>query len=565
MIYQHKNIQSYHNRKKVSSPLLYSRRCFVLFSCLQPSCHSVAYGFYDMFLTLPIGQWLLFPTHLLFPTSNVVFFKAGYHVTLPEPLAVCFQQAGLLFMSMAALFVCYIAALRYLPAIISKRFIVFSTMLLGLCLLLIPVATSQDVFSYIIYARLDIIYHLNPLTALPKAIPYDPIYPRVYWVKQPSAYGPTWALLSSSLQWFALRIGLKNPLYMVLLLRLLTLAAHLGSTQLIWSISGAIQRASGASSLKKRILATLAFAWNPLLLIEACVNAHNDIIMLFFVLLALWVLVQYQQNPFLRYATVASLLAVAACLKITLVLLAPGLLLYIISQRSHYSRTLQGLSLATIAYVGTIVALYAPFWQHGAILHILQLNPGVMHTINTPYEFLIHLYASFHKVYIAPASLPHGSHIEVFAHQVSIVLFTIAYLSSCIYYWRALKKTGSQDNIGLLLRWMTLIWFFYCLLGSPWFWPWYAVTFFGLYALTEATSKPSASSTGYSTRSAVRILSFSLLSVYCFLTIAAFKSTIAGLPHFQWSYLAGPWIWLLPLLMLFLSYKRSHIAKSNDR
>ena len=47
---------------------------------------------------------------------------------------------------------------------------------------------------------------------------------------------------------------------MVFALRLLGLASHLGSTMLIWSISGRLQRITGIISPQKRMLAALAFA-----------------------------------------------------------------------------------------------------------------------------------------------------------------------------------------------------------------------------------------------------------------------------------------------------------------
>src|SRR5579872_3762954 len=79
---------------------------------------------------------------------------------------------------------------------------------------------------------------------------------------------------------------------MELLLRLFGLSMFLGSTQLIWSISGHVQGKLGATfyGQRQRRRALLAFAWNPFLLFEACVNAHTDMTILFFVLLALWML-----------------------------------------------------------------------------------------------------------------------------------------------------------------------------------------------------------------------------------------------------------------------------------
>lgn len=511
--------------------------------------------FYDIFLGTRFGQWLLLPTRLLFPGYDVVFFKANYHVKLPETLAVSWQETYFLLASFVVLFLCYIGALRFLPRLISYRFLLLSTLLLGAFFLLFPVATSQDVYSYIIYARMGAIYHLNPLTTLPTVIKHDVIYPRIYWINQPSAYGPTWAIITSSLQWLALRIGLTNPVSMVLLLRLFSLAMHLGSTQLIWSISGKVQQLTGNISQRQRLLATLAFAWNPLLLFEASVNAHNDTAMLFFVLLATWALLPRPHSRLLTYGVAATLLAIAVCLKITLLILAPGLFLYILTQRSYRIR---GLLVAALAFMGTFVLLYAPFWQHGAVLHILQLNPGVAHTINTPYEFLIRLDSSLKRVYVAPATYTTGSPIEVLAHQISIALFIIGYLICSLSYLFSWRHINAQNSFTMFLRWMTAIWFLYSFIGTPWFWPWYMITFFGLYALIEATTCPHQRFLSFiETTIAVRVLAFSLLSVYCFLTIGLLKSYIPGLYRFQWSYLAGLWIWLLPLLVIYL--KRRHV------
>src|SRR5205807_5635077 len=107
-------------------------------------------------------------------------------------------------------------------------------------------------------------------------------------------------------QWLALAFGFKSILSMVLLLRLFGLAMHLGSTQLLWVLSGRLQRLYGSISPRLRTLAILAFAWNPLLLFEAAVNAHCDTTILFFVLLAIWLLISttgHHKGPYYTQET----------------------------------------------------------------------------------------------------------------------------------------------------------------------------------------------------------------------------------------------------------------------
>src|ERR1700694_2808046 len=154
--------------------------------------------------------------------------------------------------------------------------------------------TSPDLYSYIAYARIVVLYHLNPLTTIPIAIHSDVIYKYVLWVDQPSAYGPTWAIIACFLQWAISLFGNTHILPMVIALRVLGFAMHLLSTWLVWSITGKMYHLGGHDSTfayRKRLGATLAFAWNPLLLFEACVNAHNDAVLLVFILLVIWALV----------------------------------------------------------------------------------------------------------------------------------------------------------------------------------------------------------------------------------------------------------------------------------
>src|SRR5258708_17976963 len=201
--------------------------------------------------------------------------------------------------------------------------------MVGILYMLIPIVNSADLSLYIAYARIGVIHGLNPLTTPPTAIRGDVIYSYLFWVDQPSAYGPTWAIITCSLQWLTgLFGGAPYPLTMVIVLRVLGLASHLVSTLLIWSISVHLQQKYRTISSTARLRATLAFAWNPLLLFEACVNAHNDTILLTLVLLAIWFLTPDTVPRIPPTVSAAAMLALATCLKINIVVLAPGLLIY---------------------------------------------------------------------------------------------------------------------------------------------------------------------------------------------------------------------------------------------
>ena len=499
---------------------------------------------------IPLSQLFLLPSHLLFPGHKLTpfLFQSSGDTSHITALGT-WREVALLLGTFSLLFVGYLLALRLLPKRVSIRYIIVSAALLGIFCALIPVVTSPDLFSYIIYARMETLYHLNPLATTPLAIPKDIVYSYLYWKDQPSAYGPTWIMLSSLLQeCIAFIFGEKNISAMVLSLRLLGLLAHLCSTLLVWSLCGHLQRLNGIHKPHVRLLATLAFAWNPLLLFEACVNAHNDTIMLLLILFGLWVLIR--STSLLSYIWVALLFALATCLKANVALLMPGLLLFLWLQ----PRRIQALCSVMLVYVGAIIVLYAPFWDSGAMLKVLSVNPGTFRNENTLPDFFGQLYNSIVRI-LTHASIPDiGSSAERITHTLSVGFFVLAYALLCLQAFVQHRLSTPLH----LIRWMTTAWFLYCVLGAPWFWPWYAVTFFGLFALVEAgTTERTLVGGSVDTTFVVRIFAFTLLSSYCFVAWGIYNSFIPLLDEFRWAYLRGLWIWLPVLLLILFSFLRN--------
>lgn len=552
-----------------------------------------ALWFHEALLT-QMGWWPVLPTLILFP---------GVHVLPPIPILVSvgepvvwksWLEVAPLMLAFMLVFLVYLLALRVLPGKITQRFLLRSTFWLGMFFVLIPVVTSPDVYSYIAYARMGLLYHLNPLTTLPEALRSDVIYTYVAWPDQPSAYGPTWILVTSVFQGLASLVGLSWLLIVVLVpLRLLGLAMHLISVALIWSLSGSLQGERGQVAQRRRMLATLAFAWNPLLLLEACTNAHNDAMLLCLLLLALWCMWHRREWPQVaqmfgmrevrRDAVVswvlnlapAVLLAVGICLKVNLVLLAPGLFYYQWRQavapavavknapRFSWKDIWRGryVPLSIGVCIGLVLALYGPFWQDGELLHVLVVNPATSRTINSLARVFSQLYNGLAAALGAPVAAQIGSPAEEVAHTVSMGVFVFVYLVLC---WRMIRR---PSGFIALICGMALVWLAYCALGSPWYWPWYSVTFFGLFALLEGVAPmarplgaPAEKRRFFWLNSAgkrflqpgyVRWLAFSMLSLYCFTTWGPLHSVVPGLPTVLWASLSGLWAWLLPLLGLY--------------
>jgi len=500
--------------------------------------------FRDALLT-QLGAWPLLPTLLLFPHWAVIPALRDAHGPAHLINFGSWVATVMLFGVLIVIFLIYVLALRRLPRNVGRRYIVYSTLLLGITCALIPVVTSPDLYSYIAYARIGVIYHLNPLTTLPTAIRSDPVFSHVDWINQPSAYGPTWIAITCFLQWVTLAFGMKVIVPMVLSLRLLGLAMHLGSTLLIWSIGGYLQRQYGSVSAERRVLATLAFAWNPLLLFEACVNAHNDATILFLILLCIWFLVRCPlQTQLWNLLAAAVVFAIATCLKLNVLLLVPGLLIFLWVQRP---RNILRIATPIVVYLGIIMLLYAPFWQNGAYLKVFLINPVATRNINSLPDFMANLYNSIVATLGYPMAPSSGSPAELVTHILSIGIFVIIYGLVC---WRAMRAPHRVSTLPRLIRWLALVWLLYCLIGSPWYWPWYIVTFFGLYALIEATNAGEQRFLGFLRfPRAARLLAFSMLTLYCFYAFGL--GTFPGLVGLSWGSLSGLWIWIVPLCARF--------------
>src|SRR5438132_272885 len=100
-------------------------------------------GFWFHTALLPqLGPESLLPTHLLFPGWAVSSTITSTHST-PPPVPLSWEQVPFLLTAFLLIFLLYLLALRRLPQYIDAyRYILFSTLLLGVTYMLIPVVTS---------------------------------------------------------------------------------------------------------------------------------------------------------------------------------------------------------------------------------------------------------------------------------------------------------------------------------------------------------------------------------------------------------------------------------------
>lgn len=137
-------------------------------------------------------------------------------------------------------------------------------------------AFSYDLFNYIFDAKVLTFYHQNPYFHKPTDF-VDPMLNFMRWTHRVYPYGPSWLILTVPLSF----IGLNLFLPTFFLFKILIGLSFVGSGFLIYKISEILFP-------KNKIFNTVFFVFNPLVIIEGLISAHNDFPLVFFALLAIY-------------------------------------------------------------------------------------------------------------------------------------------------------------------------------------------------------------------------------------------------------------------------------------
>ena len=218
---------------------------------------------------------------LLAATAEVVLDGAvGHSSLIPKSPAIAGWLSGIgerlgfrIFLIAVLAFSAGYAGLVAAARGISKRWAIALIVALHAIVFVGPILLSTDVFSYIAYARMGVEHGLNPYTHGPVAISHDPVYHYVGpdWKKVATAYGPIYTLISYP---FGL-LGVNGAIWGMKLLAMLSSAATLALT---WRCA----RVRAIDPVK----AVLLVGANPLYVIYALGGAHNDLLMMALMMVA---------------------------------------------------------------------------------------------------------------------------------------------------------------------------------------------------------------------------------------------------------------------------------------
>ncbi len=360
----------------------------------------------------------------------------------------------------------------------GMRFVVLGGAAFGLILSLSYPQTAIDMLVYAIRTRGWALYDLSPFMVSPDAFPFSDPWLSLAgeWADAASPYGPIWEWLS--LGGFFLSGG--NYLGHLFAIKIINLFAYLGSTAFIYLILRRIRP-------QWAVVGMAFFAWNPLVLFESVQNAHNDIVMVFFLLLAIWAYTHLvEQLKFWPALIFIATFSASILVKFVTLLVLPFFLLGIALRQPTWVRRFLIAALFGVTIILLSILVMAPYWPGWDQWAVLRAGRGAGRSIIALMVLLIRPYTSSTN---QAFSYTNGANYLFFG---------------CIYLWGLWRvickdKKCFQESAATLkaaretpLLASFYIFFWYALFFAPVFHAWYLLWCLPLAALLIPKIRPTS-------------------------------------------------------------------------
>lgn len=226
-----------------------------------------------------------------------------------------------------------------------KGIAIFSSLFSLLLVLAVP-HPGSDFYHYFFEDVAVVKYHYNPYFITPNDLPQEPASVVSGWPFLPSQHGPLKFFLTLPVGYLS-----QNNIVAGIFLYKLTFASFLlGSVLLVYKILKTL-------NLPWAEFGTLLFAWNPLVIYDTQLFGGTDILMMFWLLAAIYAALK---NKF--YFSVV-LLAFSVLVKyVTLLFLPFFLLYYIVGKQTVADKVWSGFKYLAIFGV-TVLVFFYPFWR----------------------------------------------------------------------------------------------------------------------------------------------------------------------------------------------------------
>ncbi len=364
----------------------------------------------------------------------------------------------------------------------SSLFVLLSSAFLAAVSIPCYPLTAIDLFVYAIWTRGWALYGLNPLTTMPEMLPASDPWLGLAgeWVAASSPYGPVWELLSRG----AFHLSGGDFLAHLIALKILAALAYLGCVWLVYDLLRRIRPEWAAAG-------AIAFAWNPLVLLESAQNGHNDIVMTFFLLAAAWTVTRWSAAS----RRVVQPVFLLTCLCLTLSILVKFVTaivvpFFLMGMASVYAKKWQRLAVILgygLLIAGLVTGGMLPFWPGLKQWAVLQTGAGAGRSLTAL------LVLSFKEL------IGTNPAFEVTRYLI-FTSFALIYL---YYLWKTLMQIANSKgqiangntqseicnlqfaicNLRLVILPAFSVLFWYVLIAAPVFHAWYLLWFAPLASL----------------------------------------------------------------------------------
>jgi hypothetical protein len=327
---------------------------------------------------------------------------------------------------------------------------------LGAILLYMAPFDSTDIYDNIVHGRILGLYNGNPFTQVGAHYSYkEPFVAFMGWARSPSAYGPVWEMLAGVT---AILAG-KDMVATMIAFKLLPGVFTLSSAVVVALI---LRRVAPEHALA----GTLLLAWNPVVLYETWGNGHNDMAMVFWVLLAALALV------YARYSLAILSLVCGVLIKYIPVLVLPAAGMVALYHLRSWRARLGFLVVSGLGSLALVFLSLSPYW-HGLKTLTIQRRQSLF-TASVPSTLFNAL-----DVY-----RPELNAAEV-AKMISLAAFGLTVLFALAQALRAGRgqpwERFTQSAFNVLV--------FYLLITNLWFQQWYVLWLIGLAPLLQGRAR----------------------------------------------------------------------------
>ncbi|MDP3940872.1 MAG: hypothetical protein Q8Q49_01040 [bacterium] len=208
-----------------------------------------------------------------------------------QPIQHAFQYIGYFNRPLSTLFYLLIIGMLCLSYLlflhlarrgdVTVRTVWFVIIFIGILFIFSYSAFSYDIFNYIFDAKIITHYGENPYIRKALDYPSDPMLSFMHWTHRTYPYGPSWLLLTVPVSF----IGFSYFVPTYFLFKGLIILCYIGTAYYLQKVAEKLRPGTGLTTL-------VVFALNPLVIIESVVSSHNDIVMIFFTILSIWLLLQ---------------------------------------------------------------------------------------------------------------------------------------------------------------------------------------------------------------------------------------------------------------------------------